>query len=266
MQTNNLFSFQRFMMLCKQSLIINKKTILLTLAGFSGILFMILALSHYLHPDTWNNIDYVKNLIFLFFLLGIIYSGLSFPAFRSKEKSMTYLMLPASSSEKFVFEFLSRIIVFVILMPLLFWTVANLEGAVMHFYVPELKHYGFSFGETWSAIKEIESKFGAWATYAIIQGGLFAIIVPFTGAAHFSKSPLLKSMFTFSILVAAYSFYAWLLVKGFNLEAFDFDHENGSVLFIKNDHDVIVSAAVAMTVINLCLLSIAFFRLKEREV
>src|SRR5665647_2458070 len=88
MQTNNLFTFQRFGMLCKQSLIINKKLIGLSLAGFVGILFIaLIVLQSASNFDRWENNDCMVTFVFLFFQLGILYSGLSFPSFRSKEKS-----------------------------------------------------------------------------------------------------------------------------------------------------------------------------------
>ncbi|MCX6238138.1 MAG: hypothetical protein NTY07_11390 [Bacteroidia bacterium] len=263
MQTNNLFTFQRFAMLCKQSLIINKKLIGISLVGFSGTLFLILMLNQAgANFSNWENNDYLGTFAFLFFVLGIIYVSHSFTAFRSKEKSMTYLMLPASASEKFLFELVSRIIVFILLMPLLFWVIANLEGSIVHYFVPRLENYEFSFGNVFSEITN-PSKFDGWAKFAILQGGLFVFISSFTGACYFSKSPLLKTMFTISIIAAGYGLFTFLLIKGLNLEAFH--AENNRVLFIKNDHDAMVFLAIAVTMINLCLLTIAFFRLKEKE-
>ena len=119
MQTNNLFTLQRFVLLCKQSFIINRKLIAISIAGFAGTLFLALIFFQFTaHFSYWNNKRYEAIFIFLFLSLGIIFSGLSFPAFRSKEKTMAYLMLPASASEKFVFELLTRIVLFLLVMPL----------------------------------------------------------------------------------------------------------------------------------------------------
>jgi len=254
---------QRFILLCKQSLIINKKLIGISLAGFTGTLFIALILFQSMgHFRNWHNDNYMVTFTFLFFLLGIIYSSLSFPAFRSKEKSMTYLMLPATASEKFVFEFLTRIILFILFMPLLFWIVANLEGAVVHYYVPELTNYKFSFTEL-SLTIDGQHKTDGLAKFAVVQGCLFVLIAAFAGASHFTKSPLLKTMFTVSIIQAGYGLFIYFLVKGLNLRGYY--SANDRVLFINNEHDVMVFLAIAVTAINLCLLAIAFFRLKEKE-
>lgn len=267
MQTNNIFSFQRFLLLCKQSLIINKKMIGIALIGFIGTLFIALVLFQFAsnHINDWNIDSYILLFFFIFFILGIIYTSLSFPAFRSKERSMVFLMLPSSSSEKFVFELVTRLVVFILLTPLLFWAVANLEGAIMHYYVPTFEHYKFSFQEAYynSNIAD-HSKSEGWLKFAFAQGGLFVFIFSFAGASHFSKSPLVKAVFTFSILVAGYSLFAYLLFKGLNLR--EYNPVNNRVLFVSNKEELTIFLALALTMINLSFLAIAFFRLKEKEV
>ena len=263
METNNSFSFQRLMLLGKQSLIINKKMIGISLAGFAGFLFIFLVITQYMsNPGIWDYKEYTVIFTCLFFSCGIIYSSFSFPAFRSKEKSMAYLMLPVSVAEKFTFELLTRIVAFIILMPLLYWVEANLAGALVHHFRPEFAHYKFSFIEAYYNIVK-DGKFEFWALVLTIQGILFVFIAPFAGASYFSKSPLLKTMFTFTLIIAGYGLFVYLLVKGLYLEGI---HPAGErVLFINSQDGALVFTAVMATAINLCLLAIAWFRLKERE-
>jgi len=263
MQTNNLFTLQRFTMLFKQSLRINKNLIGISLAGVSGTLFVTLMLfQSKSHFQNWEQKDSLAAFIFFFFTLGFLYSSLSFPAFRSKEKSMAYLMLPASNSEKFVFELLTRIVAFIILMPMLFWVVANLEGIVVHHYFPKFINYKFSFGQAWIEFTNNRPIKG-WNMLAFIQGGLFVFIAAFTGASHFSKSPLVKTLFTFSIIIGGYALYTYLLFKGLNIK--EYQPSNDRILFYNNKDQVFTFFAVAIMVVNLSLLAIAWFRLKEKE-
>ena len=263
MKTNNLFSFQRFILLARQSLIINKKLIAIALISYSGMLFLVLFLFQSMNNFRWNDHDTIVTFIILFLSLGIISSSLSYPAFRSKEKSSTYLLLPASALEKYLFEILTRIIVFIIVYPVLFWLVANLEGAVVHHYVERLTSYTFSFGQAYSDFtKYLEKTEGA--RFLVIQVAMFAFIAVFTGASHFTKSPLLKTLFTFSIIIVGYYLFVFLLVKGLNI--IEYSPRNQTILFINfRDHQAIFFAT-ALTVINLCLLTIAWFTLKEKEV
>jgi hypothetical protein len=261
MQTQNSFSFQRFIMLIKLSLRVNKKLILISLSGITGTLFIgLLLLQAMVNFEHWGQEEYMTTFFFIFLILGFIYSSQAFPAFRSKTKSLSFLMLPASNSEKYVFELLTRVIAFVVFMPVLYWIVSNIEGRIVHYYVPEMVNYKFSFLDTISKFSRTE-KPGNWGILAISQIILFVFVAAFTGASHFSKSPLIKTLLTFSTIVAGYVLFSFLLFKGMNLKEYQpspnsiFFHENNSLIFF----------AVASMMINLSLLAIAWFRLKEKE-
>jgi hypothetical protein len=172
-------------------------------------------------------------------------------------------MLPASVTEKYLFEFLVRIVLFTIVMPLVFWIMANIAGAIMHHYIPDFVNYRFSFGKTLvSYIFQPGNTF--WTNLAIIQGWLFVFIAAFTGASHFSKSPLVKTLFTLSLIAIGYALFTYLLVKGINIKGYS--PANDRILFIHNKNEAIIFVSLAITVINLSMLAIAWFGLKEKEV
>ena len=223
MTTNNIFSFRRFMWLFKQSLLLNKKLIGISLIVFAGTLFIFLMLFQNFKSGFWND-KYYLPVFWLFFLpAGILYSGLSFPSFRSKEKSMAYLLLPSSLTEKFAYEIITRIILFITLTPVLFWIIANLEGAIAHYYNPILTGYQFSFAEMFSEMNENNNSKDSsywWSTYTGIQGILFLFIMPFTGSCYFVKSPVIKTLFTFAMIMGAFALFQYLLFKGLGLNRF----------------------------------------------
>jgi hypothetical protein len=261
MQTNNLFSTVRFVALCKHSLTINKRVIWITLGGSSVILFFLL---YFLQASQqfsdWTNYDYYGVFAYTFFPLGILFSGLSFPAFRNKEKSMAYLMLPVSQTEKYLFEFLTRILLFTVIIPPLFWVVANLEGAVVKNFAHELVNYRFSFGEAWSKLAS-HDHFSGWTLFAMVQGWLFTLLLFFTGASHFSRMPFQKTWFSFGALFFGYTYFIVVLGKVLGLQGI----VNIRLFFFKTNQSAIAALAIAITVINLCLLAISWFRLKEKE-
>lgn len=251
------------MILFKQSLTLNKRLLGIILAGVSGTLFIVLFLFQSASKfKNWEQSASLATFILFFFTFGIIYTSLSFNAFRSKEKTVSYLMLPVSTSERFLFELLTRIAAFILIMPLLYLVVANIEGVIVHHYRPEMINYKFSFGQAW--MEFTKNKFvNEWTIFTFINGGLFALITAFTGASVFSKSPLIKTLFVFSITVGAYILFAYLLFKGLDLKQYQpSDH---GILFIKNKDQAIAATAIALTVANLTLLAIAWFRLKEKE-
>jgi hypothetical protein len=248
-------------MLIKLSLRVNKKLILISLAAVTGTLFIgLFLLQAMVNFEYWGQDEYMTTFFFIFLILGFIYTSQSFPSFRSKTKSLSFLMLPASNSEKYVFELLTRIISFVAFLPLLFWIVANIEGRIVHHYAPEMINYKFSFIDTISEFFKTK-KPGNWGFLAITQTILFLFIAAFTGASHFSKSPLLKTLLTFSTIVAGYFLFSFLLFKGLNLN--EYHPSPNSMFFYKNN--AVVFLAMAGVLINLSLLAVAWFRLKEKE-
>ena len=256
---------QRFMMLFKQSLRINKKLIGISLAGLAGTMFITLVLFQSMSRfQIWFPDRSMGTFYLFFFSLGIVYSSLSFPAFRSKEKTMSYLMLPVSAFEKFIFEFLTRIIAFIVFMPVLFWMVANLEGAIIHHYVPGSDSFYYKFPlSTYFALFTHEDSLQGLIKFGKIQTGLFAFIAAFAGASHFSKSPLMKTLFTFLIILIGFSLFIYLLYKGLNLNENSFSVEK--ILFFKNKDEAVPFFALSVMTVNLALLSIAWFSLKEKE-
>ena len=263
MQTNNSFSFHRLMLLFKQKLIINRRRYPLALGAFSGGLFVSFVFSQTAKNFTnWSNTDYLSTFIPVFVSLGIAYSAFSYPAFRSKEKSMTFLMLPATNGEKFVFEILSRIFAFIILMPLIFWIVANLEGALVHTFFPGLTNYQFSFREGfWVIVKD--GRFEFWPMILTIQGIFFMFIAPFTGASHFSKSPLLKTLLTFSIVILGFLLFTYLLNMSINLDGLK--PVGKDQIFFRDVQSVYRLLSISGLIINMTFLAIAWFSLKEKE-
>lgn len=265
MKSNNLFSLGRFMLLFKQSFMVNKKLIGISLAGLTGIIFISLVLFQSVSKfQIWNPGRSMATFQLFFFSLGIVYSSLSFPAFRSKEKTMFYLMLPASNFEKFIFEFLTRIIAFILFMPFIFWMTANIEGAIVHRFIPESIgfYYRFPF-ETFLKTFNHKDALEGWHKFRNIQICLFAFVAAFAGASYFSKSPLMKTLFMFLIIFGGFSLFTYLLYKGLNLT--ENSISGNRILFFKNNDEVISYFAMAVIAVNLALLSIAWFSLKEKE-
>lgn len=261
MQTKNNFSFQRFLLLIRLSLRVNKKILMIYTAGLAGMLFLaLLFFQSTVNFQYWDQENNMITFIFLFLSLGLLYTSKSFPAFRSTTKSLAYLTLPATNSEKYVFEFLTRIVAYIVLMPLIFWLVANIEGTIVHHFVPQLVNYRFSFLDNISKFME-SSKTGFWGLIGISQPMLFVFTAAFAGASYFSKSPLIRTLFTFSTVVAGYFFLSYLLYHGFNLKE---HHPSDHILFLTKDR-LVIFFSIAGLLINLTLLVISWFRLKEKE-
>lgn len=264
MSTNNTFKWSRFKLLFKQAAIHNNKMMLYSVVGFCGVVFLILVFG-----QLTNDFQPHDTEIFLAFLVGfvavfgILYTGYSFPAFRNKETSINYLTMPASTFEKFLFEFTSRILIMLIVLPFLFWLSFNLEGYVFRLFTG----IGFDpvgFSDLWEA-RSKEGDIPFWA-YVLMPSATFLVfILPFTGAAMFSKQPLVKTLFSLAIVMMFFSFYVYIVVEPLGLSNYDFD-DSKMWLTPSNSIGVLKITTFLVIVANLTMLSVTYFKLKEKEV
>ncbi|MEX2232488.1 MAG: hypothetical protein WD824_10025 [Cyclobacteriaceae bacterium] len=263
MQSNNTFDITRFGILWRQNLTHNYKLVLTSLAGFCGALFILLLLIqigegfHPLHTG-----HYFELLIVVFIATGIICSGTSFTNLRAREKMHNYLMLPASAFEKFLMEFIGRILLFILIVPLFYWAVFNLEGYLVHLFYPSYPFQSFPlfanphfhFGTDLA-----NNRMNAF----MITGGLLIFIIPFTGATIFNKNPLIKTLFAVAII-----FFFNLFLVYFFIEILEFKdyYPDSSILFMRGLEDSILALIIGSMIFNIALIMAAYFKLKEREV
>jgi hypothetical protein len=264
MQQNNTFSFNRMYLLYKQAFIENKKELLIYIGGLSGGIllvtsFFILVLDTNMlaWPEKWRNDEYILVFMFMFVGLGILYNSMAFPCFRSKERSLTYLMLPASRPEKFIFEFANRLLFYIVGFPLLAWVLMNSLGYVIHGLEPGFVNYKFD-------LNPIFNKFQGWEKALAFFAGLLMFTIAFTGASHFQKKALIKTLLVLAVTLGVFFLYGLLLFKAFNLEMYR--PIGDRITFISSQEEVIKSLCLAAIATNLILLTVSYFKLKEKEV
>lgn len=238
----------------KQMMIIFGATIV-AIAGFHT--FMHLTNLRSLERTFTNNY-HIPVFLFAFFGGCLIWCGQAFPGFRSKEKSMDYLMTPAFSFEKFLFEFINRILLFLILFPIIYWAVTNLVTGIFHHYIPEYISYKFAYGEL------IGTRLSTRELTLMGSLGFLMFTLPFTGATYFKKLPLLKTILFVALLVSIYFGIGYLLFKGLNVQ--EYRPANNSILFMQSEEDAQLAGIWAAILGNIVILTIGYFKLKEKEV
>lgn len=192
MKTDTSFSISRFSLLFNQFRIYNGKLILISILGLIGGLFVMLySIQIVTRFDTWRYEHFMYLFMGLFMVLAIVYSGSSFPGLRSREKSYNYLLLPATTTEKFLFELLMRVLLFIPVMPALYWTIFHLEGNLVELLNSDFTFQSFSFTEGFHMHTESENN---WMIIFVAGQGLLFLTVPFFGATVFMKQPIIKSL------------------------------------------------------------------------
>lgn len=261
--SNNIFSGKRFLMLFKQHFIHNNQLLLLATVAYVGVIFIVLSLVQVGQDFKPHDLENFRGFMIAFIVVfGILYAGYSFPAFRSKESTINYLMIPGSILEKFMFELISRIGIMLILLPLLYWITFHLQGYFIAMFTNGLfEPIGFQYLSKLD-FPEIENLL--WLSIMIGAATMLGFILPFTGAAMFSKQPLIKTLFSVAVIIAFYIGFAYIVIEHLGLRKYS---PNDSAWFIPSDGiGAFQYFSVALILTNLIMLFVAFRKLKEREV
>ena len=129
MSMNSSFNFNRFARLYKHQLLLNSRLILFGTLGYCGSIFIIMFLMYLDVQGISFNIKSFIPMIYIFIIgFGVLYNGYSFKSLRTKEGCMSYLLLPATLTEKFLLEFFNRVVLSFIFLPFLFWLTFNTIG------------------------------------------------------------------------------------------------------------------------------------------
>jgi hypothetical protein len=261
--SNNIFSWTRFQLLFRQHFIHNGQFLLLATGAYIGVIFIVLSLTqlgndaHPLDLATFQGF-----LIAFVSVFGLLYVGHSFPAFRSKESTISYLMLPASLLEKFVFEFVSRIGLVIVTLPFLYWVSFNLQGYFFSIFTEEpFESIGIQY-----LVKVDDMPPGyMFMIYSLITGGVMLVLsLAFTGAAMFTKQPLVKSVFAVATVVMVFVGYSYIVIEPLGLGRYN--PPERMILVPLEEDTAIITVTVALFVGTAVMLFVAFRKLKEREV
>ena len=113
------FSIKRILLLMQKTAYENVKFVLIGLVTVFGIFSIILFLNGLDDGDAWGKMQafYVAG----FIISGFFISGMAFTNLRTKEKTMSYLTLPASTLEKFISELLLTTVGFIVIYTAIFY-------------------------------------------------------------------------------------------------------------------------------------------------
>ena len=260
--SSNIFSGRRFLLLCKQHFIHNSNFLFLSGVAYTGIVFIVLSISQVvndLHPHELE--------IFQVFLIGfvtvfgILYVGHAFPAFRSKESAINYLMVPASVLEKFIFELMSRIVIIIPALPLLYWATFHLQGYLFPVFTDAtFQPIGIEY------LVKIDTPDGyKLLIYTLMTAAaLLALTLAFAGAAIFTKQPLVKTLFSLAAIVMFFIGYSYIVVEHVGVGRYN--PPDTMYLVPMNNPKALQLISFALIVTIIVMLFVAFRKLKEREV
>lgn len=263
----NHFNIKRFFNAFKYYSILNIKSYLSFIIGLIiGLIFIDIFFIFTFGRKVDHN-DYAIIFYFTSIICTVLVVGTSFPLLRNKKSVINYLMLPASLFEKFLIQFISRIVLFIPFFLLLFWLDFKIATAIYNLVAWRNKIQIGSFGmlDPLMDIKLINTL----DIVAVICWGFTLITFLFAGASYFKKYALFKTILSFTILLAVVFMICSLFTLFFFPEKFNLSRNPvyiSDYRLSKTLWNIQLWVYVIGVLSSLFLLPLAYFKLKEKEI
>lgn len=268
------FDFNRFYKLLKFDITFNTKKYLI----FIGVLIIVLFILDLFFIESVSTFKVLENndreyfyrkseyksLFLVTFLIALfLVVSSSFPAFRKKESTSAYLLLPASALEKFLVQFIIRILLFSIVFIVVFWA---------DFKLASIAYNLFDFKKdillpNFALFDLFHNKMKLLDKVAIVLSILSFASYLLLNAVHFRKNVILKTIVLFGVFVLIVFLVNVILshlflpneVYGFDMRVYHRYLENG----LRSDQ---LYTYIIGVFSSLFLLPLTYFKLKEKQV
>jgi hypothetical protein len=260
MKTNQIFNFNRFGRYAQSAMIMHYRQLLLLIGAVSASLFLyVLIITNTAMEGNWELNDWRAMFFTTFSIGGIMYVGYAFSPLRKKEKTIKFLLIPASTLEKFIYELIEKFLLFWLLFPTLFYVFGNLAIKISTVLRRSMGQYADM--KPFSTVVFTEGSPDGQMRLIIILG-IMLFILAFAGAATFRKYPLIKTIVFCGGVVAIVAGYFYMIMEKLHLH-----HpwiENLGDHLSKQQGLALINSV--MLIFSLIVLAFAYFKLKEREV
>jgi len=266
---NTFFNAKRFGLLMRQDLLLNRnkyllEILILALAIYTMLVYLMIVTSPYYSPSTpYQGFVGTYLQLFVLFMIGLgIFVGISFSDLSNKVKRTSYLLVPASNFEKFLYPFLLRGVIGTVLYFLIFWVVAQLARYTAQsfpaIHATGLKILPFEFSIIFQGN---DFKNCIFMVLAFLSLGTYLYSIPL----FFRKMALLKTIVSIFVVAFIYTVLMVLLTHLFypNILGFEVHCDNYMVTKQNSNWDLLVYYFASISWIFLLL--IGYFKLKEQK-
>lgn len=281
MNSNKFFSFNRFYQLLRNDILINYKKYLLTIAGafILGFIVMFMYMPNRIYADTNFKFDATRyNNLFIMCLFGLgAFVGSAFSELSSKIKMSNYLLMPASTFEKFLCQFFIRAVVGTVIFLFIFWVDTHIARIAVLSHIknnlgqlagPEKYKYIEKFHYSMLLIKSNYPPATNWRLFEGIGTILIAFSLGmflFSVKIFFRKLGLIKTgislvatLYLLMVLMICFSHLFYPETKGFDIANIDYMLSNGY------SSSEIFRYSIGYLA-PLFLLPLGYFKLKEKQ-
>ncbi len=261
---NNIFNLKRFLLLFKKHTIEHGKTYLLSIAVLTGMILLLLGFMSFTGqrhlPARTQNVFFA----FGMWIIGSIFTSVSFIDLADKKKAVSMLTLPASHLEKFLVQWVYSFLIFQVLFTGTYY--------LADWIIIQISNQGKEIQNELFDIRDPnELAYYSFMAYAVFNA--FAL----WGAIFFQKLHFIKTTFVFFVLfivfVAISDPLLHLIVGLSNSTAVPFGAmhpktiTNGNQWWSVAPTGSMKNTNIVMLIITVIILWMsAFYRLKEKEV
>ncbi len=265
MKTNQIFNINRFGKYASCSFISNyRQTLLFWGAIWFAVLAFSLLMMRGVHSN-WNNEGWIVLFLLGFYIAGLLYSGFAFSAFRSKERTLTELMIPVSAFERLLYEFIEKIVAFIVLYPALFYVASSMAVGIRNSFAFVTKHATVNGITTFPyetvSFNQLNSNLEPGLFGMLFMLSVLAFVLALAGSATFRKLPLIKMIVFVGLFLLTGIGYFYLLLEKLKLEKSWLTVLENKVTALQGYH----LGTTVIAFIGLIALSYTYFKLKEKE-
>lgn len=259
---NQIFDITRASALLKLNLTLNRKPVVLALAGFFGFVFVTSFFVANSSPFLLDKMHTIFYYILIFGGVGLV-AGRSFWHLNTTERSIAHLSLPASTFEKYFIPWLLSGIAWIVFAILSYLVSAALINGIWS----AMMGFEYEFFNPFTKMIGPESVNQVYKPYFLIHATFFL------GAAAFRTHAIPKTLLTGFLVNSLFTFVNMLvlliLFGSFGDFNFTINHQEGWQENFKYFFEVFLPKFVEYSfvyVIPVVFYIAAFFKLKEREV
>ena len=267
MQPNNVLDFRRLGYYFRQHMVASFRPYLLSTLSIFGLLLILPSLVILSNNSRIDLSDIVAFYYIGLFVGGLWFTSMAFSEFNNKEKAVSFLMLPASMFEKFITAFLVTTVGFLLVYHLCAYTAFIIVNKIA------VAKTGFPIVIDWDFFSKDNGQLYIYFTYIFLHG------VFLVGALYFNKQAFIKTQVV--LLVTLLFIYLInclfvLLLFGNNMR-YPFEQLpfvlvatrsaiNGSSLYVISEPMIRSYIFIAQYLLAPILWTIAYFRLKDKEI
>lgn len=283
MKSNKFFSLNRFYLLLRNDMFLNYKKYLLTIAGafVIGFIFLYILMPKIeLLGENYLLFDRSKyENAFIICLMGLgAFVGSAFSELSSKSKTSNYLLMPASTFEKFLGQFVIRIILGTTIFLFIFWVDAHLARIVALSQIEGPNHEppSANASKCISAFHYsmflVKDEYPVLTNWKFVDGMAFILSIFSIGMYMFSVKIFFKKMglvkTIISLVVISYFIFGsmMLLLRIFYPGAIDVSFNNIMYVLANGYNNMSIWMFSLVYCASLFLIPLGYFKLKEKEV